>query len=147
MLLASHAAVGGIAGEYLNSPGLAFFAGFIIHFILDAIPHYDTTDEKKWTKRQYFLMFVDIAVGIILLILFYDKIGHPVSFILGAFGGIVPDIMDNTPFWNKKFRASWFGKRFHLVHEKIQWAQPGPILGLTVQGLILTISVLILALK
>jgi hypothetical protein len=146
MLFTAHAAVGGVAGEYLNSPILAFIAGFILHFILDSVPHYDTTDNHKWTFRQCFLMFADMAIGIVLVVVFYNKIGHPVSFFAGALGGVLPDILDITPLWQKQFRSTWFGRGMHKIHFSIQ-NKVGLILGLTVQAVIIAVSVLILISK
>lgn len=147
MLFTAHAAVGGVAGEYLNSPVLAFIAGFILHFILDAIPHYDTTDNQKWTFRQYFLMFADMAVGFVLLFIFFDKIGHPLSFFAGSFGSILPDILDLPPIWRDRFRSTWFGARMHRVHEAVQKIKVGPVSGLSIQVIIIVITVYILISK
>lgn len=147
MLFTAHAAVGGVAGEYLNSPFLAFIAGIILHFILDAIPHYDVTDNGKFTLRQNLLIIIDVAIGLILFAVLYDKIDHPVSFLAGSFGCILPDIVDLVPFWNKYFHATKFGKRFHSFHAYIQSIKVGPIFGLSIQAIIIITSVLILISK
>lgn len=147
MLIASHAFAGGAAGELIGSPIPAFFVGFILHFILDAIPHYDTTDGGKFTSRQWALVTVDFLIGAVLAVIFYHKIDQPISFFAGAIGGMLPDILDFTPIWYKQFRKTFFGKHMHRFHERIQAYGVGPWLGLSLQAAIVAVSILILMAK
>ncbi|MFA7243942.1 MAG: hypothetical protein WC080_01480 [Patescibacteria group bacterium] len=118
-----------------------------MHFILDSIPHFDTTDDGKFTLRQNVLILLDILIGVVLFVIFYDKISHPVAFISGAFGCLLPDILDVAPFWKKNFQKTWFGDKMHYVHDKIQAIKIGPFLGLSIQAIFIAFSVLILILK
>lgn len=121
MLIATHIIVAGYAGEMIGNPFLTFLAGVIIHLLLDAIPHYDTTDDGKITKRQLALVIIDGIIGIFLIIfLLRANLGFKSPFFWGALGGIFPDILDNVPFWQKAFRGTNFGKKFHQFHERIQ---------------------------
>lgn len=139
MLIASHSLAAGYIGEIIGNPIIAFFVGIVIHFILDAIPHYDTTDKGKFTPRQIALIVIDgfIALGIFGVI-FFEK-GVNISFIAGAFGGIFPDILDNVPFWQKCFRGTSFGKAFHKFHKAVHAKQPNSALGMLTQVLVIVI--------
>jgi len=145
MLLGAHLMAGAAAGEYINNPYLAFAAGFILHFILDAVPHFDTTDDNKFTFRQIALISVDGIIGLLIFFVCYRQFSvHKISFLAGALGGIVPDIIDNVPFWQKIIKNNKFGKKFHSFHAWVQSIKVAPIPGIAVQYLIIAITVLIL---
>lgn len=145
MLLGAHLIVGAVAGEYVNNPFLAFAAGIILHFILDAIPHYDTTDEGKITKRQMVLIAIDGIISLVILYYCFSNLStHQLSFVTGSFGGILPDILDNVFWWQKKFRSTKFGKAFNKLHGWLQKYKLSPIAGLSAQYLIIALAVLIL---
>jgi len=145
MLLGAHLITGAVAGEYIDSPYLAFAAGVILHFIIDAIPHFDTTDDGKLSFRQIALIVVDGIVGLAILYFCYQDFSiHKLSFLAGAFGSILPDLIDNVPFWDKSFQKTRLGKIFHNFHYQIQSVKLTPIPGLAIQYIIITIAVLIL---
>lgn len=131
----------------IGNPFLAFFIGFVLHFILDAIPHFDTTDGGKITKRQIALLVADAVLGLLILIYLFLNSNHQISFIFGVFGGLLPDILDNVPWWEDKFRSSKFGKSFHRFHESIQSIKVKPFLGLPIQYVIIIISICIFLYK
>lgn len=120
MLAANHIVVSGVVGSYIGNPFLAFLVGIIIHFILDAVPHYDTTDDGDFTFRQYALIFADFFIGLLIVFfILHIKITIGSPFIWGAIGGNLPDLFDNIPFWKEKFRATKFGGKIHYFHEVI----------------------------
>ena len=139
MLIASHSLAAGYIGEIIGNPIIAFFVGIVIHFILDAIPHYDTTDKGKFTPRQIALIIIDglIALGIFIAI-FFEK-GANVSFVAGAFGGVFPDILDNVPLWQKCFRDTSFGKIFHKIHKAVHHKQPSAFWGILSQLIVIAV--------
>lgn len=145
MLLGAHLIAGATAGEYVNNPYLAFAAGIILHFILDAVPHYDTTDDHKLTFRQITLVAIDGIVGFAVLYFCYRDFSiHKISYLAGALGGIFPDLLDNVPFWEKAFQKTFFGKKFHQFHARMQQFDLKPIPGLAIQYIIIVVAVLIL---
>lgn len=120
MLAANHTIVAGVVGSYVGDPFLAFLVGIVIHFALDAVPHFDTTDDGNITARQLTLIMVDFLIG--LLIIFYImhvKLSFGSPFVWGAVGGNLPDLLDNIPFWKENFRGSKIGRRIHHFHEII----------------------------
>ena len=144
MLIAAHSIAGGVVGEAIGHPIAALFVGFILHFLLDAIPHFDTTDDGKLTKRQLIFIGIDGSIGLAIVI--YLLLGHSIdqiSFIAGAIGSLIPDFLDNVKLWEEKFRSSRFGGSFHKFHELIHinisknyWK-----LGIFTQMLVVAISI------
>lgn len=144
MLAANHTVVAGVVGSYFGNPFLAFLIGIIIHFILDAVPHYDTTDNGKITFRQMVLVIVDFLIGLfIVFYIMHVKLSFGSPFVWGAIGGNLPDIFDNVPFWNENFRRTKIGKRIHNFHELIHSKvfDRKPVLGLLSQYLIIALFI------
>lgn len=134
MLFAAHVIPAGYVGEMIGNPFLAFLAGIVIHFILDCIPHYDTTDGGKYTLRQWALVLMDLAVGLyIILFILRPEFNINSPFLWGAFGGILPDLFEITPFINKVYRRNKIGATVHKFHNGIQKIHIKSIPGLLVQ--------------
>lgn len=143
MIITAHLIAGGAAGELVGNPTTAFLTGIILHFILDAIPHYDTVDKiPQFSRRQIAFTSTEIIVGILILIfvikLPLDRSILNNNFAWGALGGMIPDLLDNVPFWQNKFMATKFGKKFHHFHHAIHQKQPGIVVGMATQ--IITIA-------
>lgn len=145
MIVTAHVVAGGVAGELLENWVLAFFAGIILHFLLDLIPHFDNPGNNKWNTAQIIFTSADFILA---FILFFFVLKLPLNFSMldmplfwGAFGGFLPDLVDNVPFWNKRFRATKFGKRFHKFHDSLHVIkQPGVFFGMVTQILIVFMS-------
>ncbi len=119
MVLTTHAVVGGaLASIAYAEPAAAFGIGFLSHFLLDAIPHWDyfhllpsfkgNTEGNGFTvelsKRLMFdigFIIFDIILGFLLVFLFFLRKGFILNFgilikdpiIWGAIGGILPDFL------------------------------------------------------
>jgi len=131
--------VAGVVGSKTDSPELAFLFGLISHLVLDAIPHYDTTDAGKFTTRQIVVIFGDSLIGLA-IIFFYLKPEEP-TFFWGVLGGVILDIMDNVPFWSARFRQSPIGRPIHRIHSFVQRIKVRPLIGILTQ-----VTVIVLAL-
>lgn len=142
MLLSSHALVGGALGQATGNPILAFFVGIISHYLLDMIPHYDTTDGGKLTLRQYGLIFLDLAILAVLLFVFKKSLDN--NFFWGLAGAVTPDVIDNVPLWSKKTANIYFYSKIKRFHEKIQPKQPGLLFGIAIQILLILVSLVLL---
>jgi hypothetical protein len=120
MIIAVHAVTGGLLGESIDNAYLAFVAGIILHYVLDAIPHFDNVLENgKWTWKQWLFTSSDLLITILFLFFLRPELSLASPFLWGAFGGILPDILDNVPFWRKKFRKTYIGGKIFFLHEKI----------------------------
>lgn len=136
MLIATHSIVAGSVGAATRSPLLAFSLGIIVHFLLDAIPHYDTTDDGKITRRQIILIVVDAIVGLcVIFFVLKPPLYWRDPFWWGMIGGNLPDFFDHFPGVQRWFRDSWLGSRIHGFHELIQkyWKQPAFVPGIVIQ--------------
>lgn len=140
MITIAHVLVGGAVGVATGNPVAALVAGVASHFAMDLIPHLDhppyAEKDKKgdviFSQAIYIQAFFDVIIAAtIVCILWYLWFDFPSlhPFVLGAFGGFLPDLIDNVPFWNKPFRKSAFGKQFHNFHENIHlvWTRTFPM--------------------
>jgi len=127
MQLTSHAAVGAAVGVATGNPILAFVAGFISHHIIDAIPHTDggsyevSVENFARDKRIITIVGLDLALLILLSFLLFEGRGFNMPMIFGAFGAILPDLIDNVPFWSPRLRKIFPFNYYHLFHEKVHF--------------------------
>ncbi len=145
MITTVHTIAGGIVGEKVNNPLFAFFAGIALHYILDAIPHFDNVLENKlWTWKQWVFTSVDLIITALLLIYLKPELVVANPFIWGAIGGMLPDLLEHVPFWGKQFISNPIGKRLSNFHEKIHiQKQSGVVIGMLTQVIILAIILII----
>ncbi len=133
MFLTSHAVAGAAtASLFPQNPFLAFIAGFLSHFALDAIPHWDykikssSVNPLIGAKMRYDKNFwedvihigSDGLIGIFLALILFTSPQNFWVILWGIFGGILPDPLQ---FLYIQFRheplISLF--KFHLwVHTK-----------------------------
>lgn len=141
MIISAHIIVGGVVGEIIDKPIWAFLVGMVLHFVLDSIPHYDRVEGECWGKKQIIFTTIDTLLTLSLIFLIIklplDRTILNNSFAWGALGGIFPDLLDNVPFWQKKFRSYKFGYYFNQIHYKIQPKQPSIFLGLLTQAVVI----------
>lgn len=160
MILTTHAITGAaIASIIPKHPILGFALGFMSHFILDSIPHWDYnlssyTEDKinplnndiVISKKFIFDLFkigLDLIIGFTFTFLFFGY-SHPNYFIFalaaGAVGGILPDALQFLYFkWRKEPLVSL--QKFHTwVHSKIR-LNKRPFLGITTQIIIIFIII------
>lgn len=155
MTLGTHAVVGAaIATFFPQHPVLAFAGGFISHFILDSIPHWDyslsSIENKEASKMDIdmkigksfvfdlFKIGFDVSLGIFFaLIMFFQKV-NLMSLILGAGGAILPDFLQFLYFKIRKQPLTALQK-FHLFihHDKKIY---NPYFGIFFQVLIVFIA-------
>jgi len=138
----------GAVGEYTGNPVPAFLVGLLIHLILDAIPHYDSVDDGKWTKLQFGFVATDLVIGLLIIFLYLKPpIVLDSPFWWGALGGVIIDIFDVTPFWRDKFRNTRVGRAIHWFHDLVHQIKVGPISGLASQILVIIIAILLYNIK
>lgn len=150
MIAAPHMIVGAILGDLITNYPLAFLAGFASHFIFDAIPHLEHStfwkkgERKEFhlTKGEYFFIFSEILIGLLIVLWFFLSRSKNWAILIGAFGAILPDFIDNVPFWSPFLRKFPIFKQFHQVHNFIHHRKMDPknwIFGLIVYIIIIGI--------
>lgn len=163
MILVTHAIIGGAVGRILPyNPILAFFLGFLSHFITDAIPHWhyplfsrkpnagDPMDNdmllNKWFVVDLFSIGIDFLAGILISLIFF----HPsfsfdmplISILAGAIGGVAPDPLQFL-YWKipNKFLTALQKFHIHFAHSKIN-IDSRHLLGISSQVLLSAIAIL-----
>jgi len=129
MFLTVHAATGILIGQYSSNIGLAFIAGFFSHFLLDIIPHGDSTiiddNDVNVVKKIAKLALGDGLIMISLYsILFYQGLITLSWLILaGMVGAIAPDFIRAfyllfKPNWLIKY--SKFHTNLHFIFKNFE---------------------------
>lgn len=141
MIVAVHTIAGGVVGELTDNWFLAFVLGIILHFLFDAVPHYDSVDNHRWSWKQIAYTSLDFIVSFVLI---FFVLNQPLNFswvktpfFWGAFGGFLPDLLDNVPFWSEAFRTSKLGSKIHYFHEIIHPRKQIFWLGMSLQVMLL----------
>ena len=152
MILVTHAILGGAIGAATGNPFLAFFTGFISHFVLDAIPHWDyhissgrTNSETDFTKNDIVInkesvgdilkIGLDFFGGIIIAYLLFRN-GNTLDWavLLGALGGTTPDFMQFL-YYKLRLKPLFWLQKFHLFMHAEKSLKHYPILGASVQAI------------
>jgi len=135
MFLTIHAASGIIIGERTDNFFLAFILSFLIHFLIDLIPHGDrelaglaqTQSQSESKAIEKFREFVKVSAidggSMLFLILMgygLNLFRKPLSVALGIIGGITPDILVAFYFMiSKNFLLKKIERIHNLFHHKI----------------------------
>jgi len=127
MLITCHLLTGAAIASGPINPTVSLPLAFFSHFILDAIPHLEATtfaNMKKGedyypTKKEILYVFLDVLFGLLVLSIIYFKLKSPLI-LFGAFLAILPDLIDNIPFWYGIRKLPVF-KQFHKFHDKIHF--------------------------
>ncbi|OQB05219.1 MAG: hypothetical protein BWY19_01130 [bacterium ADurb.Bin212] len=144
MLFTAHALSSGVAGESIGNAFLAILLGIFVHFVMDSIPHYDTTDDGKFTFRQILLAGTDLLLGCVIIYLLSKNFALSSSFYWGVVGGLLPDFFSLMPPVRRLTERYFIVRKFQEFHNHIQKIKLGPILGLAVQIVIWLISICLL---
>ncbi len=161
MTLTTHAIVGASIANILPShPVLGFTAGFVSHFLLDAIPHWDyflasvkkdpdnpMNNDIAFNKNFIFDLFkmgADAALGIIIsLFLFGFSNSHLIWMPLwGAIGALTPDALQFV-YLKWRYEPIKSLQRFHIwIHGK-EKLNSRPVLGIFLQIVVILFFVAI----
>ncbi|HYC83020.1 MAG TPA: hypothetical protein VEB60_00520 [Candidatus Paceibacterota bacterium] len=163
MTLATHAVIGAtVASAFPVSPLFGFLAGFMSHFVLDSIPHWDyhlassRKDEKNPLNNDLVMgrAFVsdllkigcDFALGFALVFAAL-KFGHLedywLSLYAGACGGVLPDFLQFA--YMKLRREPLISlQRFHgWIHADLR-LNDRPFVGILSQVLVIVMGMALL---
>lgn len=157
------AAIGSAIPDDLAGNVLALGFGWLAHYVLDTIPHWErvidpfgdddfktTLPVKKWPRRVFYQAVADVTLAFLILLAVINWQGSGLPFwresiFWGAIGGIMPDLIDNAPFWNRfliKLPIIRSENHFHqTVHitDQTQKHVP-PYLGLATQATAIILS-------
>lgn len=157
MLSTPHFLVGAAIGSVVPNPVAAFALGFVSHFVLDQIPHWDPGtklaphNQKEFKQREpstadWVFGAVEFALGA-LLVAYVLKVNGQLSlsspWAWGALGAVTPDIIDNTPFWKHWIRLQPGFRSLHWVHDHFHF---NPLMKYRYVGALTQLLVMLLAL-
>ncbi len=158
MTLSTHAVVGAFVGAVASQNlALAASAGFLSHFIMDSIPHWDyklgstsedkskpmETDMKISGKQFYIDLFkigCDVALGLSLTYLFFSHASSTVllAALIGACCAIAPDPLQFV-YWKFRREPLISLQKFHLFMHADTRLNDKPLIGITSQIIIMCI--------
>lgn len=132
MMILPHSTVGAVAGSFAANSIAAFFIGWASHHLLDMIPHIDIGSynikigEVLKNKKPLLIIVLDIIISITIfsIIMFYSD--NKITVFFGTFGGLFPDLVDNSPFWSERIRKYQPFKAFHWFHENFHTTLTNP---------------------
>jgi len=128
MILSSHVAVGMAVVVYSQNPIAGFFAGLVLHHLTDVIPHTDVGSEGAniynilGEKDKVIKVLIDLAVAIIIFLIAAYELGFSLLLFCCIVGSILPDVIDNSPFWSPALRKIFPLNYYHRFHEKFHFA-------------------------
>lgn len=122
MLLSTHVMVAASLALAVtpDRPWIAFFLGLASHFLIDAIPHGDSTMYKRYKSGEQ-VRFAHAYVtidAIVALLLMATVLNMPFGEVrrgivtVGMIGGFLPDLLTGLYEW---FELSWLHS-FHRLH-------------------------------
>jgi len=113
--------VGAAIGSQSLNLWAVFGLGFISHFILDFLPHWDYLDTIKIDKPSHLIkIFLDAALGsllVLILVWFY-----PQNILMIMTGLVAVLLPDGLQFLYNTFRFKIL-QPFSLIHYKIHYAE------------------------
>jgi hypothetical protein len=139
MIMTGHLLIGGAlgvtAGTLLSSvsPALSLWAvplalgvGILSHHFLDLVPHTDAAtfwpDPRQVPWFAVAVVASEVALGFSLTGLLFVAQHKTWAFVSGALGGVLPDLLDEIPLWQQRFRRSALGKFWHRWHIRLHCA-------------------------
>ncbi len=162
MTLTTHAIVGAaVAQLFPQNPVLAFAAGFLSHFAIDSLPHWDYTllslrenkenpletdmDINKEFLLDIVRMGTDAFVGILLSILIFTGI-FKIPFwipVLGASAGLLPDFLQFV-YFKTRLPILTPLQKFHIWIQKGKSLAVRPVVGIGLQAALIVALIILL---
>ncbi len=137
MILATHAVVGAAIGRLIPNPLVAFLVGFVSHFAIDAIPHWQyrlasmvhrngPMEDDMVINRKFIWDLartgLDFAAGMVLSILLFqgtNNLSHiSIPLVAGAVGGVLPDALQFAYFKIRREPFTTLQKLHNRAHSK-----------------------------
>ena len=116
MLETPHAVVGAAIAASVSNPIIGLPLAFASHFMLDKVPHWNphlNTELKEYgkvSKNSSSIVFADTGLAFLLSLLIASTAlpdtGRFIYIMLGAFAGILPDLVE-APYYFLKKNSDW----------------------------------------
>lgn len=119
MYSGTHLTAGLALATIIPQPAMALAASLASHYLLDAVPHGDTTGVAFWKplRRGVLTLSLDGLGAIVVMTLWLGWLRQPnETLIAGAVGSVLPDVA-----WGARALFNWFGWRLPLVTKILDW--------------------------
>jgi hypothetical protein len=125
MTLTTHATMGALVGHASGNPVSAFIIGFIVHLLVDMIPHGDCAlsdnyrVHKKNRKTAVAYVMTDAVIAIFFVLFLFDSkdIISIRNFTWGIVGSVLPDLMVGFYEITKTKYLKWFFNLHFWFHD------------------------------
>lgn len=129
MIILAHSLVGAAVATQTESLPVAFLLGFISHFVLDAIPHFDPgtivnpfgKKNVSWPKWVYWFILFDFLATILIFYFLKDRPDFRFM-IVAALGAVLVDVIENFPV--EFIRNLPVLKQIQWLHGKVHFWLP-----------------------
>jgi hypothetical protein len=134
MTATNHALSGALAAMVVKEPAIAVVVAFLLHFVMDAIPHfgfsYSNVLARNKDKRFKTILLADVAVSAILLVIvpvMLDGLLPIWLTLLCMLACMSPDLVWGWHYYHEiahkvERPKAWFSK----FHKWIQWSESPP---------------------
>lgn len=140
MLSIAHAVSGAFIAAQLPEPIVFIPLAIASHFALDHVAHFDVGTNMKNPRRKMYVTFIaagaDLLIAAILIALIWRQ--TPAHFNwqiwLGAFCGILPDVLESTELFFRRPIAIL--QPLYQLHEKVHVSTSSPFWGILPQAIL-----------
>jgi hypothetical protein len=133
MITTGHLLIGGAIGAtattLLPTPTavpVALGLGILSHHLLDLLPHTDAAtfwpDSRKIPWLAILVVALENLLGLALTSTLLLTTYTTWAFAAGALGGVLPDLCDEIPLWQQRFRRTYVGGLWHRWHNRLHCA-------------------------
>lgn len=121
MILSTHFIAGAAAASFSDSPIVLIAVPLILHFVMDAVPHWEYVEDESELKHKIPQIAIDLFSGPILIILALLLLGNLnlkllIWLFIGGFFGMLPDGLSLLYFIFPKNKLL---KKFFSLHMAI----------------------------
>lgn len=152
MLLTSHTFVGVAIGASVSNPYIAVPLSIIMHFLGDAVPHWDfysnTTREERLKGWRPLAVMADLIIGVAvgLTATYYSlwvlkDTNMAINIFLAGAASVLPDALEGPYIFMQK--ETGFIKTLTILQRKMQFQAPLPW-GIISQLLVISVSLLVI---
>ena len=106
---------------------VALGLGILSHHVLDLIPHTDAGTFWPEGRRPVpplvcAVVLLEVLAGLALTGVLFFAQHTQLAFVAGAVGGMLPDLLDEVPLWQARFRRTALGAAWHRWHLRLHCA-------------------------
>lgn len=124
MTAVNHALTGTALGLVIGQPAVALPLAFLSHYVLDALPHFESGQREKAYSKKWFHNYLWAEFIFCVLLVGVLAITQPAFWLLAAvcaFVATAPDLMSIRRFILQKDGKTYKPGRYVRFASKIQW--------------------------